>query len=571
MKRIVFLLLILQSLCASGQNLISPITITLPQNPSANIADWGSSGSLFVILAQTNLQNGQVSPTVSESQVLVTIKNGGNKVCGSYTSTTAPSSNFNSATKIWTGNSATSLLGQQDCVLPPGTYELCVQFFGSKNGRENIEIGQSCKTFTIKDRQEENCSPPQNINPSKEKIFTEKDLFKPITFNWIPLITSYKGLITYKLFVWEVEDGQTPAQAIYNNQPVLQEDVKAQTKFISKPNTWEKRNAKYVWRVIAVDEEGKPICRTSQSEPTLFSIQIDTQPSLLCCDENSPEGCLKLDTPKYSVECLGKDSSGKNIYKISNLIVKNTSNSKAHTGLTINTAGTNYIVPNPVSSFTLKNLSPLSANPINAGNQINISFEVYGLSGSAISFFVDGTIMNTKEPCEKHLLFIIDSLPSCDICMYCLDTKNSDIKTGASTQTVSGTNILSVGQQFTIAPKNIKRVTAEIISFKEDVVDTACMVCTTREDAVYSFMPHSTSSWNSGTALNGSPVNSSGYFPAKMIDWNCNQQGNLKFDVKIKLPATKNTCKRKSTICIRYSFTDIDCNTCERTICYDIK
>ena len=40
---------------------------------------------------------------VMESKLLVTIKKGGNKVCGSFTRSSAPSSEFNLPTKVWSG------------------------------------------------------------------------------------------------------------------------------------------------------------------------------------------------------------------------------------------------------------------------------------------------------------------------------------------------------------------------------------------------------------------------------------------------------------------------------------
>src|ERR1035437_2060089 len=221
MKKATLLLLLISFfwLFAKGQN--PSIIVTLPSNPAANTAQWGIGSSVFNIIV-----SGPNMALLYESRVLVTIKSSGTLRCGNYTPATAPSSNISSNTsKTWIGSAAAGLLGQ-DCILPPGSYEVCVQFFGYKNGSLNTLLLEKCMPFFIPERSQEICSPPININPTNNKIFTDKDLLKPITFNWSPIISSYKGIVTYRIMVWEVEDGQTNAQAIYNNQPVLQEDVK---------------------------------------------------------------------------------------------------------------------------------------------------------------------------------------------------------------------------------------------------------------------------------------------------------------------------------------------------------
>ncbi|WP_411274195.1 hypothetical protein, partial [Daejeonella sp.] len=74
---------------------ITPITISLPANPDANTANWGSGAALLTITAASRLNNGRLDGRVQESKILVSIKKGGAKICGSYTSSSAPSANFN--------------------------------------------------------------------------------------------------------------------------------------------------------------------------------------------------------------------------------------------------------------------------------------------------------------------------------------------------------------------------------------------------------------------------------------------------------------------------------------------
>src|ERR1035437_6631760 len=122
MKKSLTLLLLVIAFQSFAQNYpITGTNISLSTNPDPNTAIWGSGTSLFTITSTTKAENGRVAPQVMESKILVTIKKGGTKTCGSYTSNTAPGSNFNTLTKVWSGLNAVTLLGQ-DCVLTPGDY-----------------------------------------------------------------------------------------------------------------------------------------------------------------------------------------------------------------------------------------------------------------------------------------------------------------------------------------------------------------------------------------------------------------------------------------------------------------
>jgi hypothetical protein len=178
MKYFLSFLLLTFTLLVNGQNLISPITITLPANPPANTADWASALPPVMIMAQTKMENGYINGEVQESSILVSIKSGGNKVCGSYTQNNAPLSGFNTVSKNWTGANVLSLLGQE-CILKPGSYELCVQFFSLNTAKV---LGESCKPFTIADNKDVSYSRPNNVMPTDKKVFTEKELNAPISF-----------------------------------------------------------------------------------------------------------------------------------------------------------------------------------------------------------------------------------------------------------------------------------------------------------------------------------------------------------------------------------------------------
>lgn len=425
------------ALCLFAHSSISvaqSITIGLPQPPPGNTANWATSVPPFSITV-----NG--TNALAESNILVFIKSGsGTVVCGSNQPSAAQPTNIRpGAPKAWVGNAALALLGN-NCELPPGSYELCVQIFGLKQDAAGAQpTVEKCMPFEIRTLE---CTPPTHISPGHEKQFATTELIKPIIFRWTPLVMANKGLVVYRLTVWEIEEGQTAYEALYNNYPIINTDIKGTTQYIAPSSSFEKRKANYVWRVVALDREGNLMCKTAYSEPTLFSV----------------------DEPPVTTPEPPKDSS----------------------------------------------------------NQ------------------------QQDSCCASKIIE----------------------KTKAAT--ISPANVAAIAQSFNITPINIKYLSAEIISVKETAMDTACMKCATNEDWVYNFISHNTAAWNSGTAWNASPVNGSTYYPSKLIEWHCNQQGDVQFKFKISLPENNSGCSRKSTVCIRYKFIDVNCITCEKIICYDL-
>ena len=78
MKKILTIFMMVISMPIFAQNYpITGINITLPSNPDANTANWGSGVSLLTISASTKPQNGRVDGSVMESKLLVTIRRGG--------------------------------------------------------------------------------------------------------------------------------------------------------------------------------------------------------------------------------------------------------------------------------------------------------------------------------------------------------------------------------------------------------------------------------------------------------------------------------------------------------------
>ncbi len=286
-KKLLLLLICFAFTTAKAQQ-VNVLTFSVKPVLPADVSSWTSIPAAVILVVQPQ---SQTTPIVKP---VFTIKQGGTRVCGNTLATAsatniAPTHNF--TTVEVTGNLTTCPK------LPVGNYTLCVQFF-KDDPRQQGETKEICKDFRVEDAVPQFCNPPQNIGPRDGQIFTDKDFLSPKIFTWTPFISSIKTLVTYKLTVWEIEDGQSAAQAMYDNIPVLQEDVKGQTKYISKPSTWDRRNATYVWIVEALDQEGKPLCKTNKSEPTQFKIVLPEKTQTEQPDSTSEEQSCCKDTIK---------------------------------------------------------------------------------------------------------------------------------------------------------------------------------------------------------------------------------------------------------------------------------
>jgi len=262
-------------------DLITNINISLPANPDANTANWGSGNSLLTIQAQTHVTNGNIDPMVMESKMLVTIKKGSTTACGTHTGNNAPSAGFNTIVKVWAGNNATSYLGQ-NCTLTPGEYKISVQFFYFNIGQNKLMpiSYEKTKDFTIIDK---TYQPPQILAPADNAMLTATALTQPITLKWSPVTPSPASPVKYLIKIWQLLLGQTASQAKQLNQPLRTINVTAATQTVvtslinSLVMTPYTRN--FIWTVQALNADGQPIgSNNGTSAPATFGAPADNTP-----------------------------------------------------------------------------------------------------------------------------------------------------------------------------------------------------------------------------------------------------------------------------------------------------
>ena len=272
MRKLLCLILLLAIYHLHAQQYpITSISISLPQNPDSKTINWGMGTAIFSINASTRPLAGKLDPILEGSRILVQIKKGGAKVCGTYTPLSAPAANFTSINKLWNGVAAVGLLGQ-DCILTPGEYELCVRIYG---GPSNTPLSEErCKAFTIVS-QEQNYIKPQNINPSNAVVLNNAIATQPVLFKWTTVIPAPSETVTYKLSVWKTNANQTPTQTINSNLPVYTKDVSNISQTIVTnlidASCIGSNSCGYIWQVQATGIGGKTFGQNSgKSEITTF-------------------------------------------------------------------------------------------------------------------------------------------------------------------------------------------------------------------------------------------------------------------------------------------------------------
>lgn len=286
MKKACSLLLIIICVCAKAQNYpVTGITISLPSNPDPKTLNWKSGTSMLTITANAKMVNGRVLETAETSKILVTIKKAGSKVCGIYTASTAPGASFTTATKVWSGNNAVSLLGE-DCTLIPGDYELCVQFF---NPQGSIPLSaEKCKSFTIASA-EQVYTAPQNILPTDASIFNTSMATQPVLFKWTSVMPNPSEVVTYRLRIWKINSNQTPTQAMNLNQPVVTKDVVGATQThvinLMDASCLLPSSCDFVWQVQAMGSGGKFFgANSGKSNFTVFGTEKNNTPPIAPCN-----------------------------------------------------------------------------------------------------------------------------------------------------------------------------------------------------------------------------------------------------------------------------------------------
>ena len=603
-KTLTLLLLLVVTMQLFAQTgLITVNNISLPSIMDANTKNWGSGTSIFTITASTRLINGKVDSRVIDGKIFVAIKKNGAKICGTYTSSSAPAAGFNGATKVWSGSTAVSLLGQ-DCVLPPGDYEICVQFFGYSLAAPAPLSEEKCKSFSIPAKEQQTYQPPQLIAPANGTVLSESDVKKPITFRWTRVVPTPQEPVTYRLKVWQLMKGQNGVQAMKANQPIITKDVDNLTQatvnnLINGP-CLPPYLCDFVWNVQAINKEGKPIGgNDGMSGTNAFSIMGSYSITV----QNLAVACPKGTNYNFTVNVGNPNNSVAIFDKLEIAVV-------------------NGVVITPIN---ITPASPAIGSFIPANGNINVSAS-FNYASVVNTVCIKAYIKEQANPLlNTASSFTCDTLKC--VCDYC-KTLGVIVQKDKLTVTASTSNqILLSGILDGLDPAVVKKVTIELVYYSiEQTEDGNCAKCAdNREWGNFSKPARSYfSGYETGT-LNGlnfgrewswltkeqkecSEKGKSGgnsYPDLNAVEANCATCGittvndsknpNAKitkagdpiivapntipssrlnsFSLPIAVPtgSSLKCCGDKIKVCIRYTIWDFCCHACDIVKCYEIE
>ena len=605
MKKILFILLSMISIQGFPQEyLITGINITLPANPDPKTANWGNGNSMFSISANSKPDpRGGVNKAVLESRILVTIKKGGQRICGTYTPASAPMANFNMLTKVWSGKNGVALLGQ-DCVLEPGDYEFCVQFFGFPvQGTPPRPLSEEkCRPFSIRNVDQQGFQPPQPITPANGTVIAQADAGKPVTFRWTPMIPKPGDPVTYRLSVWQLMQGQNGMQAMQSNQPVATKDVENLNQaIISNLLTGPCRPpylCDFVWNVQAIDKQGKGFGR-NEGKSELFAFSFADK-SVTQSNPSQPGKMMGGANAEFridSVICLKKEnglfryhiwahyenlsSSVDNILLNDNLSFAGyPANPNPGTGLNLRnnirlksgsyngaltmndileaSSGTiSNITPTPASVFTPAMLTP--------GTQHSFQFDFAIATNSPVQFTYYGLVDDAlRDKANRNARNEIDSLKypqcPCDACeeVTIKPTLSSEIKN-------NGNGNLTFAVNLSAAPKKVKRIKTDLVYFEMKPDDPNCLICNQNSNTFGNF---SSVSAGNPAFTGGITAGHTASFDA-LSDTDISNGVALNFSVSI--PPLVDCCNATLNFCIRHIITFDDCTVCNVLACYPYK
>lgn len=138
-------------------------------------------------------------------------------------------------------------------VIPEGDYEICALV----RDLDGPLLAEACEWFTIRLPE-----PPQLIFPVNEGVIPA---FQPV-FQWTPVLAPPEVGVSYRVTVVERLSQQTPGTALASNPIHFQGEVFGAPMLIYPPDALPlEEDRRYVWRVEALDGEGRRITTGGQT------------------------------------------------------------------------------------------------------------------------------------------------------------------------------------------------------------------------------------------------------------------------------------------------------------------
>lgn len=593
-----FTLLLLSAMFCTGLfsqvQQIKIVSFTVKNQLPAVVDNWNNMPGALMMVAQK-------SPgiRIEGLSLVLQLKANGSIVCGNNIATAMPVDDF--STRTFSGTELTGMLsGCHD--LKDGNYTICAQFF---NREKRSVSDQVCREMTIVTAKPTDYAAPTLISPSNGFSFLQKDIQKPVTFRWTPVVPRPKEPVTYRLKVWQLMEGQTGMQAMRANSPIVSKEVNNITQAVI--NNLEIGPCKppylcdFIWTVQAVNRESNPYGNNNgTSEPNAFSVLGNYGITIQSLKVECPQG----NNYNFAVN-VGNPNPSIAIFDKMELVVVN--------GITITPINITPTVPAIGSTI-----------PANGNINVTATFP-YGtpVTTVCIKAFIKeqaNPLLNTASS------YTCDTLHcACDPCKTLgVTIKNDKLTTTGNT---SGQILLS-GMLSGLNPNVVKKITMELVYYNiEQTGDSNCAKCAENREwgnfikpASFSFAGfnpgmlngvnfgrewtwlttikkdcedghgdgHGDGGGNNGNPKAycatcgtgvppGDPRNNNAKIASPggvIIDPNPNptpKQNSFSLPIAVPPGSSLKCCGDKIKICIRYTVWDFCCHACDIIKCYEIE
>ena len=510
LKISILLLLLFNATVFSQIRLLKIINFTVRNQLPAVIDNWNNTPGSLLLIAQK-----PPGINVEGARLVLQIRSGGSLICGNNAANGMPVDNF--TTRSFTVSELTGILsGCHD--LKEGSYTICAQFFNLDKVAISNEV---CKEFSVESPREIDYALPTLITPENGKIFSSKELERPVMFRWTPIVPKPRETITYRLNVWQLLQGQNGLQAIKANQPIVSKDIDNITQVIvtklladpCKPPYF----CSFIWNVQALNKEGKYMGRNNgTSEPHTFKvangidIQIDSV-FVSCCLNGIQNFYINI-----------KNNLG-NTVKITQLKIDQVNGFPNNPGI----SGLSPALPVNIAGFGSQSFT----------GQIKCID-----TAKTIRFFV--AAQDAIENAITETEVATDTLKcACDAC----NDKHFSIKVPIPSPISWNNNSISFNQSITIVttpPKTIKTIIGELVYFEMIPDEVNCIPCN-KDATAYGHFANGTNAMQ----WNGAPPS---------------------LNIAISTPGMVACCSALFRWCIRYKIVFTDCTTCNKIVCYEM-
>lgn len=247
--------------------------LVLTPKPSPYFSDWQNKRETALLIVNNTTTN------TIEAKIKTQLFNGSGELIGETDLSKMPILSIISGISQFSAEdiypiSAISFYGKNKTAMistgriPDDNYRLCTQLINPTTGNALTSQAPQCKMFTIIAFQA-----PILISPQSEAKVTTSNL-RGMLFRWSPATPAALFIVTYKLQVWEVLDGQDNVTALRSNLPIVEKNYRGVLQ-VQWPIDFllPEAGKKYVWTITAIDDEERNLVEGfGVSEPFGFSV-----------------------------------------------------------------------------------------------------------------------------------------------------------------------------------------------------------------------------------------------------------------------------------------------------------